>query len=247
MGVHVGEIQTVAGTIVGMAVHEAARIGAAAHGGQVLVSATAADLAGTPPDAGALLDLGPHRLKDIGEPINLFQLTHDDLRTDFPPPRSQGASRNNLPAQVTAFIGRDREVGEIATLLEESRLVTVTGAGGAGKSRTALRVAAEQGGRFGDGVWFVDLATVSDRDRSRSTDLGGDRPLGPRGRRSRRGHRATKRSAPRRQLRAPDLYRCRSRQRSAPPLPWPVRARHEPRAAECARRGGMAPPVTRRG
>ena len=162
MGVHLGEIQTVAGTIVGMAVHEAARIGAAAHGGQVLVSALAGDLAGVLPDAAALLDLGHHRLKDIGAPIHLFQLTHDDLPTDFPPPRSQGASRNNLPAQVSAFIGRDREVAEVAALLSESRLVTVTGAGGAGKSRLALRVAAEQGTRFHDGVWFVDLAPVSD-------------------------------------------------------------------------------------
>ena len=162
MGVHAGEIQTVAGTIVGMAVHEAARIGAAAHGGQVLVSAVAGELAGALPDAAALLDLGHHLLKDIGEPIHLFQLTHGELPTAFPPPRSQGASRNNLPAQVSAFIGRGREVAEVAALLDGSRLVTLTGAGGAGKSRLALRVAAEQGNRFSDGVWFVDLAPVSD-------------------------------------------------------------------------------------
>ncbi|HVF18984.1 MAG TPA: adenylate/guanylate cyclase domain-containing protein [Mycobacteriales bacterium] len=161
MGIHVGEIQTVAGTTVGMAIHEAARIGAAAHGGQVLVSAVAAVLAGALPDTATLLDLGPYRLKDIGEPIHLYQLTHDDLPADFPPPRSQGASRNNLPAQVSGFIGRSREVAEVAALLGKSRLVTVTGAGGAGKSRVALRVAAEQGSRFDDGVWFVDLAPVS--------------------------------------------------------------------------------------
>lgn len=162
MGVHIGEIQTVAGMVVGMAVHEAARISTAAHGGQVLVSAVATELAGALPDGAEWLDLGHHRLKDIGAPIQLFQLTHADLATDFPPLRSQGASRNNLPAQASAFIGRDREVAEVDALLGESRLVTVTGAGGAGKSRVALRVAAEQGVRFDDGVWFVDLAPVSD-------------------------------------------------------------------------------------
>lgn len=162
MGVHVGEIQTVAGMVVGMAIHEAARIGAAAHGGQVLVSEVAAVLAGTLPDAAALLDLGPYRLKDIGEPLRLFQLTHKELPADFPSPRSQGASRNNLPSQVSGFIGRDHEVAEVAAQLGEFRLVTVTGAGGAGKSRVALRVAAELGSRFDDGVWFVDLAPVSD-------------------------------------------------------------------------------------
>lgn len=162
MGVHIGEIQTVAGTIVGMAVHETARIGAAAHGGQVLVSAIAVELAGPLPDEAAWLDLGHHRLKDIGAPVQLFQLTHAELPTDFEPIRSQGASRNNLPAQASAFIGREREVSEVDALLIESRLVTVTGAGGAGKSRIALRVASEQGARFDDGVWFVDLAPVSD-------------------------------------------------------------------------------------
>lgn len=162
MGVHVGEIQTVAGAIVGMSVHEAARIGAAAHGGQVLVSAVTVDMAGPALEETGFVDLGHHHLKDIGVAIQLFQLTHPELPTNFPAPRSHGATRNNLPAQVSAFIGRDRETGEVTALLGDSRLVTVTGAGGAGKSRLALRVAAEQGARFSDGVWFVDLAPVAD-------------------------------------------------------------------------------------
>ena len=162
VGVHVGTIQTVAGTIVGMAVHEGARIGAAAHGGQVIVSARAAEMANALPDGARWRDLGAHTLKDIPEPVQLFQLDHDELPGDFPPPRSQGATRNNLPAQTSAFIGRDHEVAEVSELLATSRLLTLTGAGGAGKSRLALRVAADQGARFSDGVWFVDLAPVTE-------------------------------------------------------------------------------------
>ncbi len=162
IGVHVGEIQTVAGTIVGLAVHEAARIGAAAHGGQVLVSARAAELAGPVPDEGAWRDVGHHDLKDIAGPMHLLQLDHRNLTGDFPPPRTQGAGRNNLPAQASAFIGRDSEVAEVVELLAATRLLTLTGAGGAGKSRLALRAAAEQGAAFPDGVWFVDLAPVTD-------------------------------------------------------------------------------------
>jgi predicted ATPase/class 3 adenylate cyclase len=164
MGVHVGEVQTVAGTIVGMSVHETARIGAAAHGGQVLVSAAAADLAGALTDGAAWRDLGPHRLKDIAAPITLRQLTHAELPTDFAPPRTIGAGRDNLPAQPSAFIGRDAEIAEVTRLLATARILTLTGAGGAGKSRLALRVAAEEAPRFADGVFFVDLAPISDDD-----------------------------------------------------------------------------------
>ena len=162
MGVHVGEIQVVAGTIVGMAIHEAARISAVAYGGQVVVSAVAAHLAGTLPESAAWRDLGEHHLKDVGAPMHLMQLTHDDLARDFPPLRSPGASRNNLPAQASSFIGRAQEIAEIHELLTASRLVTITGPGGSGKSRIALLAAAEEGDRFDDGPWFVDLAPVSD-------------------------------------------------------------------------------------
>ena len=120
MGVHVGEIETVAGAVVGMAVHEAARIGAVGHGGQVLVSAAAAGVSHCLPDAAGWLDLGRQRLKDIGEPIRLLQLTHADLVAQFPPLRSQGAGENNLPAQASAFIGRQHEVDEVQRLLDGS-------------------------------------------------------------------------------------------------------------------------------
>lgn len=164
MGVHVGEIQTVAGTIVGMVVHEAARIGAAAHGGQVLVSAAAADLAGAPPDRASLRDLGEHHLKDIAGPVRLLQLEHPELVAEFPPPRGHARGRNNLPAQTSAFIGREAEIAEVVELVGSTRLLTLTGAGGAGKSRLALRAVADLGLRFPDGIFFVDLAPISDSD-----------------------------------------------------------------------------------
>ncbi|HEU5035031.1 MAG TPA: adenylate/guanylate cyclase domain-containing protein [Mycobacteriales bacterium] len=162
MGVHVGSVEQLADTLVGMAVHEAARIAAAAHGGQVLVSDPAARLATPLPPGAGWRDLGGHRLKDLAAVVQLHQLTHPDLVGEFPPVRSQGSSRSNLPAQPTSFIGRVREVAEVERLLADARLVTVTGTGGAGKSRIALRVAAEAASRYTDGAWFVDLARVSD-------------------------------------------------------------------------------------
>jgi predicted ATPase len=158
MGIHVGEIQTVGGTIVGMAVHEAARIGAAAHGGQVLVSERAAELS----QRDSWRDLGAHTLKDIAEPMRLLQLTHPGLTAEFPPPRSQGPTPDNLPPQPSTFVGRAAEVAEVRRLLFTTRVLTLTGAGGAGKSRLALRVAADEGLHFPDGVFFVDLAPISD-------------------------------------------------------------------------------------
>jgi predicted ATPase/class 3 adenylate cyclase len=162
IGVHVGEVEQLGDSVVGLAVHEAARISAAAHGRQILASDTAARLASPLPTGAAWQDLGQHRLKDIAAPVHMFQLLHDELPAHFPPVRSHGAVRNNLPSQPSSFVGRGREVAEVQRLLAESRVVTVTGTGGAGKSRIALRVAAEEGVNFGDGVWFVDLAPVSD-------------------------------------------------------------------------------------
>ena len=161
MGVHVGLIQSVADTVVGMAVHEAARICSAAHGGQVLASDQLV-AATEPPLEATWTSLGEHRLKDLPAPMRLHQLSHPALGTQFPPPRSEGASRSNLPAQPTAFIGRTAEIAHVAELLRRGRLLTVTGAGGVGKSRIALRVAADAAADFRDGVWFVDLAAVND-------------------------------------------------------------------------------------
>jgi predicted ATPase/class 3 adenylate cyclase len=168
MGVHTGEAATTAtGGLVGLHVHRAARVGAVAHGGQVLLSETAAALVrdSLPPGA-ALRDLGAQRLKDLGRPEQILQLDAAGLRADFPPLRSLGNPElpNNLPAQLSAFIGRDREMSEVRALVESRRLVTVTGAGGSGKTRLALQVAAELLDGSGDGVWLAELAAVSDGD-----------------------------------------------------------------------------------
>jgi predicted ATPase/class 3 adenylate cyclase len=168
MGVHAGEAEPTETGLVGLDVHRAARIAAVAHGGQVLVSQAAAALAGgfLPPGAG-LRDLGWHRLKDLGRPEQIFQLCAAGLQTEFPPLRSLSnpALRNNLPAQLAAFIGRDREIGQVRALVESERLVTLTGAGGAGKTRLGLQVAAGLLDGSGDGVWLAELAAVTDQDQ----------------------------------------------------------------------------------
>ena len=167
MGVHSGEAARTASGLVGLEVHRAARVAAVAWGGQVLVSEAAAVLVrdGLPPGA-ALADLGSHRLKDLGRPERIFQLRAAGLQSEFPPLRSLGspALPNNLPAQLSTFIGREREVSEIRALVESARLVTLTGAGGAGKTRLGLQVAAELLDGSGDGVWLVELATVTSQE-----------------------------------------------------------------------------------
>jgi predicted ATPase/class 3 adenylate cyclase len=164
MGVHTGEAaQTVTG-LVGLDVHRAARIAAVAHGEQVLLSETAAALVRGALPGTALRDLGVHRLKDLGRPEQLFQLDAAGLLAVFPPLRSLGnpALPNNLPALLASFIGRDQELSELRALVESSRLVTLTGAGGSGKTRLSLQVAAELLDGSGDGVWLVELAAVGD-------------------------------------------------------------------------------------
>ena len=145
--------------------HRAARVAAAGYGGQVLVSEAAAVLVrdGLPPGT-ALADLGVHRLKDLGRPERIFQLTGAGLLAGFPPLRSLGnpALPNNLPVQLSAFIGRDQEISEVRALVESCRLVTLTGAGGCGKTRLGLQVAAELLDGSGDGVWLAELAAVTD-------------------------------------------------------------------------------------
>jgi len=165
MGVHTGEAKLVGSDYVGLAVHQAARIGAAGHGGQVLLSGTTADL--LPHDAPErrwLKDFGPHRLKDIATPVRLYQLTPSDLRSDFPPLRTLGGPRHNLSAQLTSFVGREEELGAVAESLNTTRVVTLTGVGGVGKTRLALEIAARVLPRFRDGVWLVELAAITDPD-----------------------------------------------------------------------------------
>ena len=163
MGLHTGEGTPVGKGYVGLDVHRAARIGDAGHGGQVIVSeATATLIQHTLPGGVELVDLGEHRLKDLPHPERLFQLSIDGLPSEFPPPRTLDARPNNLPAQMSSFIGRDEVIREVEAALEETRLLTLTGPGGTGKTRLALEVAYRQLPSFSDGVWFVDLSAVTD-------------------------------------------------------------------------------------
>ena len=163
MGIHSGEGRLLSGEYVGLDIHRTARIVTAGHGGQVVVSDAARGLAEghLPPTAG-FRDLGEHRLKDIDRSEHLFQIVADGLATEFPPLRSLTGRPNNLPAQVTSFVGRDREKQELLEHLGSSRLLTLTGPGGTGKTRLSLEVAAASLDRFTDGVYFVPLATISD-------------------------------------------------------------------------------------
>jgi predicted ATPase/class 3 adenylate cyclase len=167
MGIHTGEASNTVSGLVGLDVHRAARVAAVGYGGQVLLSETAAALVldWIPARAG-LKDLGVHRLKDLGRPEHIFQLQVTGLQAEFPPLRSLGnpALLNNLPAQLSTFVGRARELSEVRALVESSRMVTLTGAGGCGKTRLSLQVAAEMLDGSGDGVWLVELAAVSDPD-----------------------------------------------------------------------------------
>jgi predicted ATPase/class 3 adenylate cyclase len=167
MGVHTGEASKTAAGLVGLEVHRAARVAAVGYGGQVLLSEAAAALVRGGFTRGvSLQDLGVHRLKDLGRPERIFQLQAAGLQGEFPPLRSLGspALPNNLPAQLAAFIGRGRELAEVRALVASSRLVTLTGAGGCGKTRLALQLAAELLDGSGDGVWLVELAAVRDED-----------------------------------------------------------------------------------
>jgi predicted ATPase/class 3 adenylate cyclase len=165
MGVHTGEGTLGGDDYVGIDVHRAARIADAAHGGQVIVSDATRGLVEHALPAGvSLRDLGPHHLRGIADPERLHQLVVEGLRADFPPPRTLDARPNNLPPQLTSFVGREEEIAEVERLLDRSRLLTLTGPGGSGKSRLALRVAGELLTRFEDGSFFIDLSPVTDPD-----------------------------------------------------------------------------------
>lgn len=164
MGLHTGEPQISTFGYIGIDVHRAARIAAAAHGGQVLLSQTTYDLIQSElPEDVTLRDLGEHRLKDLRQPKRLYQLVIEGLPADFPPLKSlKVISPNNLPIQLTSFIGREKEIMEIRQALQEHRLVTLTGPGGSGKTRLSLQVAGEMLEHFQGGVFFVALAPITD-------------------------------------------------------------------------------------
>jgi predicted ATPase/class 3 adenylate cyclase len=157
IGIHTGEPSAADDLYVGLDIHRAARVMAAAHGGQVLVSESTAALINKelPPEL-ILRDLGEHRLKDLSAKERLYQLGE----VDFPPLKT--LHRSNLPVQPTPFLGRERELAEVIALARANRLVTLTGTGGSGKTRLALQAAAELVDEFEDGVWFVSLAALKD-------------------------------------------------------------------------------------
>jgi predicted ATPase/class 3 adenylate cyclase len=162
-GLHAGVVERRDADYFGNAVNRAARIMTAAHGGQVLVSQAVADLvrARLPAPIG-LRDLGLVRLRDLSSPERIYQLVHPRLRSDFPTLRSLEATPNNLPLQTSSFIGRERELADVKSLLRRERLVTLTGTGGLGKSRLSLQVAADALDDYHDGVWLVELAALTD-------------------------------------------------------------------------------------
>jgi len=161
MGLHAGEATRAGGSLVGLDINRAARIAAAANGGQIVVSDAVRSLAGADlPEGVSLRSLGSHRLKDLNEPQPLHQVVGEGLAAEFPPIRSLDARPNNLPTQLTSFVGREAELADAGALLAANRLVTMTGPGGTGKTRLSLQVAANAADDFPDGIFFVALETV---------------------------------------------------------------------------------------
>jgi class 3 adenylate cyclase len=162
-GVHWGSVEQRDNDFFGTEVNRAARIASLAYGGQVLLSeAVASRVDRTLPAGTRLLDLGEVRLKGIAKPERVYQVLHPQLRRDFPPVRAMEGAPSNLPHQTTSFVGRATEIMETCDLLERSRLLTIVGFGGLGKTRLALQVGRELSGAFRDGVWVLDLTSVRD-------------------------------------------------------------------------------------
>ncbi len=188
MGLHTGVCEERDNDYFGPVVNRTARLEAVAHGGQVLISgATAELLSEILPEGVTLRDLGLHRLKDLGRPERVFQLEAEFLAPSFPPLASLDNPElpNNLPGQLSAFVGRQQEVQDVRRLVGSARLVTLTGAGGCGKTRLALQAAAELLDEARDGVWFADLAPLTEGEQIPAAvaavlglaDPGGQQPL----------------------------------------------------------------------
>jgi len=163
MGLHSGYAEVSAGDYLGPPLNHVARLMAAGHGGQVLLSTSTQQLLvnALPADV-SLRDLGEHRLKDFGRTEHIYQAQAPGLPDKFPLLRASQTFLNNLPTRLTSFVGRDKELNAVKTLLAGSRLLTLTGPGGTGKTRLALQVAVELLDIYADGVWLVELAPVSD-------------------------------------------------------------------------------------
>ena len=162
-GLHAGEAQRHGDDYLGTTLNRAARVMALAYGGQVLLSQAVADrLVGRLHEGIALRDLGEVRLKGLAGTERVHQLLHPRLREAFPALRSLEATPNNLPQQLTSFVGREREIEDAEALLARTRLLTLSGIGGLGKTRLALQIAGNVLDRYRDGVWFVDLAPIRD-------------------------------------------------------------------------------------
>ncbi|MDT7764280.1 MAG: hypothetical protein QOC63_3700 [Mycobacterium sp.] len=165
IGVHTGEVQLRdEGNYIGPTINRTARLRDLGHGGQILLSGTTEALVVDvlPPDVW-LTDLGAHELRGVPRPERVVQLCHPDLVNDFPPLRTlKNVAVQRLPVALTSFVGREAELAQVHEILTGNRLVTLTGAGGAGKTRLAIQIAGQLSGEFGDGVWYVDLAPITD-------------------------------------------------------------------------------------
>jgi class 3 adenylate cyclase len=158
MGLATGEAELRDGDYFGAVLNRAARVMAAGHGGQILLAdSTAGLLSGVD-----LLDFGPRRLRDVPMPVGVYQVRAPSLRTGFPPLRALDTTPGNLRPATTSLIGRESEIAEISDAVRSHRLVTLTGVGGVGKTRLAVEVAARLADEFPDGVWFFELAAVTD-------------------------------------------------------------------------------------
>jgi predicted ATPase/class 3 adenylate cyclase len=166
MGLHTDEAVLRDGEYLNQPLNRCARLMAAAHGGQILMSdVTEALVRSELPDGATLLDLGEHRLRDLVGKMHIFQLVHPDLPRAFPALRTLDAIPNNLPIQLTELVGRQAELAEVEQLLTRTRLLTILAPGGAGKTRLAIQAAADIAAEFPDGVYFINLAEIrSDRD-----------------------------------------------------------------------------------
>ncbi|MDG5482125.1 LuxR family transcriptional regulator [Mycolicibacterium gadium] len=167
IGINTGEIQLRdEGNYIGPTINRTARLRDLAHGGQTVLSgATEPMVLDFLPDGAWLTDLGTHPLRDLPRPERVVQLCHPDIHNDFPPLRVVGrAATQNLPAQLSSFVGRTAEMASVRELLSRDRLVTLTGAGGSGKTRLAVEIAAAISGEFAGGVWYVDLAPITNPD-----------------------------------------------------------------------------------